>query len=150
MWIVSALISICRRAHVFCLIYSMLLNLQQYRGSFYNRCFKYTFIRYSYKFSDILMCLLLHIFPCPGFNVVIFIKTLKNCTGTILNVSIISLHLLISYSFLTQLWIYSRGISLSGDIKLNPGPKRVLINVYQCVTRIWTSLHHIIFPKLSL
>ena len=37
--------------------------------------------------------------------------------------SIISLHLLISYSILTQLWIYCRRISLSGDIKLNLGPK---------------------------
>ena len=35
----------------------------------------------------------------------------------------ISLHLLISCSFLTQLWIHSQCISLSGDIKVNSKPK---------------------------
>ena len=30
---------------------------------------------------------------------------------------------MISYSFLTQLWIYCHRISLSGDIELNIGPK---------------------------
>ena len=82
-----------------------------------------TFVRYCYKFN-ILMRLLLLIFSGLAFYVVIFINALKNCTGSILKLSIISLHLLISYSFLTQLWIYSHRISLSGDIELNPGPKR--------------------------
>ena len=88
----------------------------------------YTFVRYSNKFNNIL-CLLLRIFSCLAFYVVIFIKALKYCTGSILKVSIISLHLLISYPFLTQLLkkgilTYSHRISLSGDIELNPGPKR--------------------------
>ena len=47
----------------------------------------------------------------------------KNCTGSILKVSAISLHIMTSYSLLTQLWIYSYRTSLSGDIKPNPGPK---------------------------
>ena len=47
MWIVPALISICRRAHVFCLILSMPVNLQQYRGetgAFYNCFSKIAFV----------------------------------------------------------------------------------------------------------
>ena len=36
---------------------------------------------------------------------------------------------MIFYSLLTQLWIYSHRISLSGDIELNPGSKR---DIYQC------------------
>ena len=75
------------------------------------------------------MCLLLLIFSGLAFYVVIFINTLKNCTSSILKLSIISLHLLISYSFLTQLWIYSYRISLSSNIKLNPRPKR---DINQC------------------
>ena len=51
-------------------------------------------------------------------------KILKNCTGSILKVSMISLYSLISYSLLTQLWAYSHHISLNGDIELNPGPRR--------------------------
>ena len=120
----SALISICRRSHVFCLILLMPVNLQQYCGeigAFYNSSSKIRFVHYCYKFNNILMCLLLLIFSYLAFYVVIFINTLN--TGSILKLSIISLHLLISYSFLTQLWIYSHRISLSGDIKLNPGPK---------------------------
>ena len=106
---------------------SMQVTLQQYRGevgAFYNRSSKSSFVRYSYKFNIILMCLLWRIVSCLAFSVVIFIKALKDCTGSILKVSIISLHLLISYSFLTQLWVYSHRMSLSGDIELNPGPKR--------------------------
>ena len=75
------------------------------------------------------MYLLLHLFLYLAFYVVIFIKVLKNCTSSILKLSITSLHLLISYSFLTQLWIYSYRISWSGDIELNPGPKR---DINQC------------------
>ena len=56
------------------------------------------------------MCFLLRIFLCLPVCNVIFIKVLKNCTGSILKVSIISLHL-------TQPWIYSHRISLSGDIE---------------------------------
>ena len=117
MWIFLALISICRRAHVFCFILLIPVNLQQYRGEIgasYNRSCKYTFVRYSFKFNNI---------SCLAFYVVIFVKGLKNCTNCIIKLSIISLHLLVSYSFLTQLWIYSYRISLSGDIELNPGPK---------------------------
>ena len=58
-----------------------------------------------------------------------FVKALKNCTGFKLKISIISLHLLISYSLLTQLWIHIRRICLSGDIKLNPKPKQ---DINQC------------------
>ena len=104
----------------------MPVNLHQYRGeisAFYKHSSKYTFARYIYKFNNILLCLLLCIFLCLSFHVVIFIKALQNCTGSILKVSIISLHLLISYSFLTHLRIYSHDISLSGDAELNPGPK---------------------------
>ena len=75
------------------------------------------------------MYLLLHLFSYLAFYVVIFIKVLKNCTSSILKLSTTSLHLLISYSFLTQLWIYSYRISWSGDIELNPGPKR---DINQC------------------
>ena len=39
---------------------------------------------------------------------------------------VISLHLLISYSLLTQLGIYSHRLSLSGGIELNLGPKRYI------------------------
>ena len=102
----------------------MLVNLQKYRGeigAFYNLSSKYTFVWYSYKFNNILMCLLLRLFSCLAFYVVIFIRALKNCTGSILKAPIISLHLLMTYSFLTQLWLYSYHISLSRDIKLNPG-----------------------------
>ena len=106
----------------------MAVNPQKCRreiGVFYNRSSKYAFVRYSYKFNNILVCLLLRIFSCLAFCIVTFIKALKNYTGFILKLSMISLHLSISYSFLTQLWIYShRRISLSGDIELNPGSKR--------------------------
>ena len=108
------------------------VNFQQYHGdisTFYNRSSKYTFVRYSYKFNNVLMCLLLRIFSCLAFYVVIFIKALKNCTRYILKGSIISLHLLISYSLLTQLLIYSHRISFSGDIELNPGAKQ---EINQC------------------
>ena len=84
---------------------SMTVTLQQYHGqigAFYNRSSKYTIFRYSYKFNNILLCLLLRIFPCLTFYVVMFIEALKNCTGSILKVSIISLHLLTSHSFLTH------------------------------------------------
>ena len=99
MWIVPALIPVCRRAHLFCFILSMPVNLQQYRGeigAFYNRFSKITFVRYCYKFNNILMCLLLLIFSCVALYVVIFINTLKNCTGSMLKLSIISLHLLMA------------------------------------------------------
>ena len=127
MWIVSVLVSICRRTHAFCLILSIPVNLQQYRGeigAFYNRSSKITFVNYCYKFNNFLMCLLFLKFSCLAFYVVIFINTLKNFIGSILKVSTISLNLLISYSFLTELWIYSHRISLSGDMELNPGPKQ--------------------------
>ena len=103
-----------------------MVNLQQYRGqigAFYNRSSKITFVNYCYKFNNFLMCLLFLKFTCQAFYVVIFINTLKNFTGSILKLSTISLYLLISYSFLTELWIYSHRISLSGDMELNPGPK---------------------------
>ena len=51
-------------------------------------------------------------------------KALKNCTDLIFKVSIISLDLLISYSLLIQLCIYSHRIRLSGDIELSSGPKQ--------------------------
>ena len=72
-------------------------------GAFYNRSSEITFVHYCYKFNNILMCLLLLIFSCQAFYVVIFINTLKNFTGSVLKPSTISLYLLISYSFLTQL-----------------------------------------------
>ena len=37
---------------------------------------------------------------------------------------------MISFSLLTQLWIYSHCISLSGDIELNPGPERDIIQCF--------------------
>ena len=127
---------------------SMTVTLQQYRGqigAFYNRSSKYTIFRYSYKFNNILLCLLLRIFPCLTFYVVIFIEALKNCTGSILKVSIISLHLLI-YSFLTHLWMYSHHINLSGDIELNPGPKQY---INQCFSVCPWNLNSAVSPKFS-
>ena len=90
-------------------------------------------------------CLLLRIFSCLVFYVVIFIKALKNCTGSILKVSIISLHLLI-YSFLTHLWMYSHHINLSGDIELNPGPKQY---INQCFSVCPWNLNSAVSPKFS-
>ena len=52
-------------------------------GAFCNRSSKYTFIRYSYKSNNILMCLLLRILSCLAFDVTIFIKALKNSTGLV-------------------------------------------------------------------
>ena len=127
----------------------MPINLQQYRGeirAFYNRSSKITFVHYCYIFSKILVCLLLLIFSCLAFYVVIFINTLKNCTGSILKLSIISLHLLISYSFLTQLWIYSHRISLSGDIELNPGPK---LDINQCFSVCHWNLNSVVSHNFS-
>ena len=100
----------------------------QCQGAFYNRSSKYTFAQHSYKFN-ILMCLLLRILSCLAFYVVIFIKALKNCTGSISKVSTISFNLLISYFLVTQLWIFSHHISLRGDIKLNLGLKQ---DINQC------------------
>ena len=131
----------------------MPVNLQQYGeeiGAFYNRSSKYRFVWYSYKFNIILMCLLLRIFSCLAFYVRIFIKALKNCMGSILKISIISLHLLISYSFLTQLWIYSHRISLTGGIELNPGPKR---DINQCFSVCHWNLNSVAshnFSKIQL
>ena len=73
----------------------------------------------------LLLCILL----CLAFYVVIFVKSiLKDCTGSILNVLIISIQLLTpNYSLLTQLWIYSHQINLSGDIELNPGLKQDIL-----------------------
>ena len=75
------------------------------------------------------MCILLTTFSCLAFCVAISIKALMNCTGSMLTFSIIFLHLLISFSFLTKLRIYSHCISLCGDMELNPGPKR---DINQC------------------
>ena len=75
-------------------------------GAFSNRPSKSTCFCYSYKFNNILMSPLFRILLCLAFYIVIFIKALKNYTSSILKVSITSLHLLISYSILTQLWIY--------------------------------------------
>ena len=91
------------------------------------------------------MSLLLHIFSCLAFYVVIFIKALKNCTGSIIELSIIFLHLLISY-ILTQLWIYSHNISLSGDIELNLGPKQ---DINQCFSVCHWNLNSITTSKIQ-
>ena len=122
---------------VLCLLYlisllttmqlQILLIVKQYRreiGAFYNRSSKITFVNYCYKFNNFLMRLVFLKFSCLAFYVVISINTLKNFTGSVLKLSTISLYLLISYSFLTQLWIYSHCISLRGDMELNPGPKQ--------------------------
>ena len=95
-------------------------NIPLKRASFFSRAVR-SHPTHSLSYATVFSCLVLY--------VVIFINTHKNCTGSILKLSIISLLLLISYSFLTQLWIYSQSISLSGDIELNPGPKR---DVNQC------------------
>ena len=119
------------------------VNLQQYRekrGDFHNRSPKYTFVWYRCKYNNILMCLLFRIFPYLVFYVVTFIKALKNWTGSILIVSVISLYFLISYSLLTQLWIYSHRKSLRSDIELNPGPKR---NFNQCFSVCHSNLHSV-------
>ena len=79
-------------------------------------------------------------------SVVIFINTLKNYTGSILQLSIISLHLLISYSFLTQSWIYSHRINLSGDIEINPGPKR---DINQCFSVCHWNLNSVVSHNFS-
>ena len=81
--------------------------------------------------------------------VVIFIKALKNCTSSILKLSIISLHLLISYSFLRQLWIYSYRVSLSGDIEQNPGLKRDIIQCFSVCHWNLTSVASHIFSKIQ-
>ena len=75
------------------------------------------------------MYLLLLIFSCLAFYVVTFINALKNFTGSILRPSTISLHSLISYSFLIQLRIYSHHIRSSGDMELNPGSNQ---DISQC------------------
>ena len=106
----------------------------------------YTFVRYSNRFINILICLLLHLFSCLAFYIVIFIKAIKNCTNSILKLSIISLHLLICCSFLTQLWIYSYRISLSGDIKLNPGLKR---DINQCFSVCHWNLNSVVSHDFS-
>ena len=102
----------------------------QCQGAFYNRSPKYTFAQHSYKFN-ILMCLLLCILSCLA---------LKNCTGSISKVSMISLHLLISYFLVTQLWIFSHHISLRGDIKLNLGLK---LDINQCFSVCHRNLNSI-------
>ena len=75
------------------------------------------------------MCILLTIVSCLAFCVAIFIKALMNCTGFILNFPISFLQLLISFSLLTKLRIYSHHITLSGYMELNLGPKR---GINQC------------------
>ena len=101
----------------------MPVSFQQYRGERgapYNHSCKYTLVQYSYKFNSVLMCPLLRMFSCLAFFVVIFIKGIKKCTESISKASIISLHLLTSYSLLKQLPICPCRIKLSGDIKPNP------------------------------
>ena len=83
--------------------------------------------------DNILICLLLRIVSFLAFYVVIFIKSLKDCTGSILKVFIISLYLLIPYFYLIQLCIYSHRTSLSGDIEKIQDGSEILINVSQCV-----------------
>ena len=80
---------------------------------------------------------------------IIFIKTRKICTISILKLYIISIHLLISYSFLKQLWIYSYRISLSDDIELNPRQKR---DINQCFSMCHWNLNSVAshnFPKIQ-
>ena len=101
----------------------MPVSFQQYRGERGapdNCSSKYTLVQYSYKFNSVLMCPLLRMFSCLAFFVVIFIKGIKKCTESISKASIISLHLLTSYSLLKQLPICPCRIKLSGDIKPNP------------------------------
>ena len=88
-------------------------------------------------------------FSCLAFYVVISINTLKNFTGSMLKLSTISLYLLISYSFLTQLWIYSHRISLRGDTELNPGPKQ---DINQCFSVCHWNLNSVVshsFAKIQ-
>ena len=113
----------------------MPVNIQQYCheiGTFYNCSSKYTFLRYNYKLNYILMSFFLYIFSCLAFYVATFIKTINNCTGFILKVSIISSHLLISYSLLIQLLIYSH------RAELNPWSKR---DINQCFSVYHWSLN---------
>ena len=92
------------------------------------------------------MCLLLLIFSCLAFHVVTFINALKNFTGSVLRPSTISLHSLISYSFLIQLLIYSHHISSSGDMELNPGPNQA---ISQCFSVCHSNLNSVASHKFS-
>ena len=99
-------------------------NLQQYRGeigAFYNHSSKYTFVLHSYEFNNTLVFPLVRTFLCLVYFIVIFFKALKDRCGTMLKLSTVFLHLLISYSLLTQLSYHH--VSLNGDIELNFGPK---------------------------
>lgn len=121
----------------------MLVKLSQYCkeiGAFYNCFSKCTFITYSSKFNKVLISHVLSIFLYLAFYIVIFVKALKNCTGSISKVSTISLHLLISYFLVTQLWIFSHHISLRGDIKLNLGLK---LDINQCFSVCHRNLNSI-------
>ena len=130
----------------------MLVKLSQYCkeiGAFYNCFSKCTFIPYSSKFNKVLISHVLSIFLYLAFYIVIFVKALKNCTGSILKASIIFLNLLISYCLLTQLWIYSHHISLSADIKLDPGLKQDInqfLSVHLNLNRVTSNK----LPKFSL
>ena len=120
----------------------MLVNLQQYSGgigAFYNRSSKYTIVRYICKFNNILMSLLLCIFLCLTFYVVVFIKGLKNCTGSILKISIIPLHLLICYSLLTQLFL---SVSLGFEQRcITQFFQNSVFNCLQLLTNLFASLN---------
>lgn len=75
----------------------MPVNIQQYHEEicvFYNRYSIYTFIKYSFQFHNILILYLFSfIYSCLVFYMVTFAKVLKNCTSSMLKVSINSLHL---------------------------------------------------------
>ena len=120
----------------------MVVNFQQHLGeigAFHICLSKYLLTRYSYKINNILMSLLLRTSSRLAFFVVIFTKDFKNWVGSILKLTFISQYLLISYSFLTQLCIYSHRINLSDDIELNA----------KCVSGIWAVSHHIVFSKFN-
>ena len=85
-----------------------LIKPQQYCGetdTFYHRSSKYTFVRYSYKFNNMLMFLLFGIFLC--LVLYIFVKALKNCAGSILNISILFTFIDFLFSFNTDEDIFS-------------------------------------------
>lgn len=141
MQIVSSLIKFAEVPLSFVLFLILRVNFQHDRGE--QVLFIIALKSFWWSYGDILMFHLFRIFLCLGLYTVtiFFFETFKNY---ILKVLIISLQLLISYSLLAQLWVHSPRVNSSDDIELNPRPKRMLINVFQCVTAIWPALHPII------
>ena len=106
-------------------------------SAFQNFSFKYTFVRYSYNFNNIIMSPLFRIFLWLVFYVAVFVKALKNCSYWFHIKNYLITFIVFLFSFNTALDKFS-----PRDIELNPEAQR---DINQCfsvrhwnLNRVWS------------